>query len=480
MTTASSSAVPLSASTDLRPASLREVSLMKPAKSPLAPRIERYREGQAQRHQAPRRANADWSASDKRTDPVDILIRQGESRIRELLPVRYARMRASPLAFLRGAAAVMASDLATTSHAGINVQSCGDCHLNNFGSYATPEGMPVFDINDFDETSTAPFEWDLKRLATSLVLAGREGGLSSRECRMLAIDMTQAYVAEIIRLAEMTPFQAWNARIDLMRVIDEMPGHRTRDKLRQRLMRQIASMANQFGMIEPGTMPKLREHPPLVQRIPNQDESVRHAFARYVAQLPPERRILMERYALTDIIFKVVGIGSVGTFCALGLFSTADGETILLQIKEAQSSVLENNTGISTFANHGERVVVGQRIMQAASDAFLGWTHSVGQRNDAAGAGRHFYVRQTKDSRLAAIGERIEDELLPFYAQLCGHALGRAHGRSADLPLLAGYLGRGRGFADAIAQFGVRYASQTEKDWQVFNRAIADGRIEAG
>ncbi|WP_029604588.1 DUF2252 domain-containing protein [Kozakia baliensis] len=452
--------------------------------APLHTRAESYEIGKALRHEMPRRSNGEWRSGKDRLDPVTILEQQGKSRIQNLLPIRYARMRVSPLAFLRGAAAVMASDLGETPAAGLRVQSCGDCHLANFGSYATPEAIPVFDINDFDETAPAPFEWDLKRLSTSLVLAGREAGLRARECRELASVMAQSYAKEIEGLAQLTPFQAWNSRIDLLKIIGDMAGHRARDKLRARLSRQLDSISHQFGMIEPGKMPHLRERPPLVQRLPEHDDAVREAFKHYVDQLPPERRIILQRYRLQDVIFKVVGVGSVGRFCALGLYSTADGEPVILQIKEAQASVLEAYAGKVHTTNHGERVVTGQRIMQAASDAFLGWTrsmHSVSSHRlyDPSNAGHHFYVRQTKDTRLAAIGEQIENEILPFYAALCGKTLGRAHARSANLPMLAGYLGRGRGFSDAIASFGVLYADQTERDWKHFNDAITEGRLKA-
>ncbi|MCQ9154790.1 DUF2252 domain-containing protein [Acidomonas methanolica] len=446
---------------------------------PQLPRAERYAAGQALRHLSPRRANAEWSPPKDRIDPLNILIRQGAKRLPKLLPVRYARMRPTPLTFLRGAAAVMASDLARTANAGIFVQSCGDCHLNNFGTYATPEGVPVFDINDFDETAPAPFEWDLKRLSTSLVLAGGENGYSEKKSVALAASMAANYVTEIAKLAELPPLQAWNARINLLGVIDAVDDRKVREQLRARLKPQLASFTDQFGMVKPGPIPTFRDRPPLVVRLPERDESVRDAFARYLAALPQERRILLERYTLTDIVFKVVGVGSVGTFCAIGLFSSSDGEALLLQIKEAGESVLEEHLGSAGFANHGERVVVGQRIMQAASDAFLGWTRDTADAPDDEAAGRHFYVRQVKDARLAAIGEHLGTDLLPFYARLCGQALARAHARSADLPTLAGYLGRGRGFSEAIAGFGKLYAEQTREDWKIFVKAIADGTIHA-
>ena len=443
---------------------------------PLVPRIERHEAGRALRRTTSRHSHADWQARPDRADPIAILEAQGRRRIAELLPIRYGRMLASPLAFLRGAAAIMAADLATTPTAGFTVQSCGDCHLFNFGSYATPEGLPVFDINDFDETLPAPFEWDLKRLSASLVLAGRGRGLGSRDCRRLAADAVLAYASEIGRLARLAPLDAWSARIDLLDAIDAIGDRHARRQAQASLQQQLQSAAVQYGLLDTsGPRPRLIEKPPLVMRLPEREAEIGEAFARYAMTLSPERRLLLQRYRLQDAIFKVVGIGSVGTFCAIGLFSTADGEPLLLQIKEAQASVLEPFAGASIEATAGERVVVGQRVMQAASDLFLGWTDGVG----AASGGRHFYVRRLKDARLAALGTEIERQGLQDYAALCGRTLGRAHARSGDIVGLSGYLGRGRAFARAVAEFGVSYADQTERDFALFGTAVASGRLPA-
>ena len=448
----------------------------------LRTRQARYAAGMALRKTVKRSSHALWTPPATRPDPIGILLDQGKSRIADLLPIRHQRMKASPFAFLRGAAAIMASDLSFTPATGIRVQSCGDCHLDNFGCYPSPEGLPVFDINDFDETAPATFEWDLKRLATSLVLAGREASLSEKHCRRLAVSAVRQYVEEIARLSELTPLQAWNVRIDLRAVIDGIKDNTTRTGMMEKIQSQLGAISGHFGMIDPKSSVRLKEHPPFVTRLPQHNNIVRGAFARYVSDLPPERRIVLERYALQDVLFKVVGIGSVGTFCALGLFTTADHEPLILQIKEAQTSVLEPFQGAVDLPNHGERVVTGQRIMQASSDTFLGWTqttgkHTTSQTGRKAGGGRDFYVRQTKDVRLAMIGEKIENALLPEYAALCGRTLGRSHGRSADLSLLAGYLGKGQSFASAIADFAVRYADQSEKDWKAFTKAIADKRV---
>ncbi|MGD7069824.1 DUF2252 domain-containing protein [Acetobacter sp. AAB5] len=450
----------------------------------LIPRALRHANGIKLRKVAPRTQQAEWHPPKKRIDPVSILVTQGEHRISALLPVRYARMAVSPFAFLRGAAAVMAADLAGTLSAGPRVQSCGDCHLANFGSYASAEGTAVFDINDFDETLSAPFEWDIKRLGTSLVLAGRESGLSEASARNLARSMAQSYAQEMVRLAPMSPLEIWAERIDLSAAIAGFQDKQARKKVQSLLDARLESARTHFGLVaEDCGTPRLTEQPPLVVRLPEQDEAIRAAFARYIATQPPERAILLSRYTLQDVIFKVVGVGSVGTFCAIGLFSTPDNEVLLLQIKEAQVSVLAPYLQPSPFRNQGERVVVGQRIMQTASDAFLGWTHSSGTDEVDGETGslpigqRQFYVRRLKDQRLAAIGAEFAQIGLPDYALLCGRTLARAHARSGDVATLAGYLGGGRAFADAIAGFSVAYADQTKADWKTFCAAIKAGRI---
>ena len=432
----------------------------------------------------PRAAQSEWTLPANRTDPVEILRLQGLTRIASLLPVRYDRMKVSPFTFLRGAAAVMAQDLAKAPVSGIHVQSCGDCHLANFGSYASPEGMPVFDINDFDETLDAPFEWDIKRLGTSLVLSGHENGLSPKAARQLVKTMSLSYTQQMARLAGMTPLQVWVDRIDLVAAISDFEDPKVKAKAEKLLSDRLDAAKGYFGLVSSDKSgPSLKEKPPLVMRLPDQEEAIRLAFARYIATQPPERAILLKRYNLRDVIFKVVGIGSVGTFCAIGLFATADGETMLLQIKEAQTSVLEAGALPSPFKNQGERVVTGQRIMQAVSDTFLGWTHSnasIGSDTpDLAGAGRQFYVRRVKDSRLAAIGADVAQEGLEDYARLCGRTLARAHARSGNASMISGYLGKGAGFADAMAEFSQNYAQQTEADWKSFVTALEHGKLAA-
>ncbi|GAN95398.1 hypothetical protein Geu3261_0021_005 [Komagataeibacter europaeus NBRC 3261] len=449
-------------------------------------RAQRHARGVALRRRTMRAHHAQWHAPKRRPDPVDLLVRQGEGRIRDLLPVRYGRMMASPFAFLRGAAVVMASDLAHTPAAGPRVQACGDCHLANFGSYASPEGTPVFDINDFDETLPAPFEWDIKRLGTSLVLAGREGGLSEKKARNLAVSMARTYAVEMKRLAVLSPLEIWGNPIDLSAAIAAFSDRHARARAEILLRERMDSARCHYGLIDAdGGLPSLREHPPLVMRLPAHEDTIRHAFARYVATQPAELAILLDRYVLRDVVFKVVGIGSVGIFCAIGLFATPDGETLLLQIKEAQQSVLAPFAGASLFHNQGQRVVVGQRIMQAETDIFLGCTHTRSRPDadpvapDLSGAGRQFYVRRLKDARLAAIGADVTPEGLADYARLYGTTLARAHARSGDGAFISGYLGKGHVFSDAIGCFSTHYADQTKADWVRFTQAIKAGKIPA-
>jgi uncharacterized protein (DUF2252 family) len=433
---------------------------------------ERRAKGAEWRRQVPLGAQAEWQALANRADPVEVLIEQGKNRIAELLPVRYARMRADPFAFLRGAAAIMAADLAAGPSTGLRVQACGDCHLANFGGYASPEGIPVFDVNDFDETLPAPFEWDVKRLAASLAVAGHVAKASDRECRHLARIAAKSYRRHLGQLALLSPLAAWSSRIDLAAAIAEIDSNKIRHKIEQRREAVLRGAAEHYGLVErKGGDWKIKEKPPLVRRLSHHELHAHQAYASYAETLQEDRRVLVQRYHRRDIAFKTVGVGSVGTFCAIGLFVADDGSPLLLQIKEAQESVLAPFAGASDYANHGERVVVGQRMMQAATDVFLGWTRDPVN-------GRHFYVRRLKDSGLANIGAMLE-EALPFYADLCGRTLARAHARSGDAVALSGYMGDGSEFDKAIAEFAMAYADQTQHDWRALLDAIEAGRIPA-
>jgi uncharacterized protein (DUF2252 family) len=445
----------------------------------LLPMAERRQAGQDLRKLVPRAQHASWQPAPDRRDPLELLVETSRHRISSLLPLRYGRMRPSPFAFLRGSAAVMAADLTTTPTSGIWVQSCGDCHLANFGSYAAADGAPVFDITDFDETLPAPFEWDLKRLATSFAVDARDRGMSERACRQRARGVVAAYRQYMGRLMRLDPLRAWRSQIAVTEVLEGIPDARLRQRELKRL--HTATEAHRKGYPKLLERKKsgwrIRPRPPLIVPLADQHDNThelvaRTAFEAYKLSLPEERGLLLDHYRLTDVAFKVVGIGSVGTFCAIGLFSTRDEATLLLQVKEAQQSVLAPYTAPSVYANQGQRVVTGQRIMQGQRDVLLGWTQE-------HGSDQYCYVRQLKDSRLALIGEQLSNAAMPYYATLCGMTLARAHARSGDAARIAGYMGSGSVFDVAIAEFAMAYARQVERDWLLFVEAIKSGAIEA-
>jgi uncharacterized protein (DUF2252 family) len=438
----------------------------------LLSRADRREAGRARRQVLPRGAHADWRRPAGPRDPVVVLQAADAGRIRGLLPERYKRMRADPLAFLRGAAAIMAADLGGLPDTGLHVQACGDCHLLNFGAYASPEGTPVFDINDFDETLPAPFEWDVKRLAASLAVAARVRRMGNKAAAGLAAAAVEAYRRHMQELAALPPLDAWRSRIDLAAALAEIGSPVVRQREQRRLHAAVAASRMAYShLIGPDGL-HLPERPPVIFRLGSEEPTAHAAFAAYLDSLAEERRVLVERYRLRDAAFKAVGVGSVGTFCAVGLFATADGERLLLQLKEAKPSVLAPFAGPSAYANQGERVVVGQRMLQATTDVFLGWAQGGPE-------GRHFYVRQLKDSRLARVATDIEGRVLEPYARLCGRTLARAHARSGDAAAIAGYLGRGEAFDAAVAEFSLAYAVQTIADHSAFVAAIESGRVEA-
>jgi uncharacterized protein (DUF2252 family) len=414
------------------------------------PATERRQAGQTLRKIVPRSSHGHWAPVPTRSDPVEVLVESGRHRIASLLPIRYDRMRATPFTFFRGAAAIMAADLANTPVTGLWVQACGDCHLANFGTFASPEGNPVFDVNDFDETLPAPFEWDLKRLAASFAVDAQTRDLGDKAARNLAGTVVLAYRRHMHELARLSPLASWRSRVDV--------GY---PKLIERVKGKW----------------RIKEKPPLIfplsgQRDDTHEIVARTAFESYVLSLPEERRILLDRYELADVAFKVVGVGSVGTFCAIGLFVTRDDQTLLLQLKEAQTSVLAPYAGPSVYSRQGQRVVVGQRIMQTVPDIFLGWTEDRGDDQQC-------YIRQLKDSRLALIGADLAEGALPYHAMLCGVTLARAHARSGDPARIAGYIGTGTAFDSAISAFALAYAAQNRADWRQFQAAIKAGQIDA-
>ncbi len=443
------------------------------------PIAERRQAGQALRKVVPRSLHATWKPASSRRDPIQTLIDSDRHLLAHLLPIRYGRMRASPFTFMRGAAAIMAADLAETPASGLWVQSCGDCHLANFGTFASPEGAPVFDVNDFDETLPGPFEWDLKRLASSFAVDAYARGEPEKAARHLARTVVQAYRVHMADLVKLDPLDAWRLRIDAAQVLAGIEDSRLRDRELKRL--QLAAEASHKGypkLIERTSDGwRIRARPPLLLPLSGQNDdthelAARAAFDSYKLSLPEERRMLVDRYELADVAFKIVGIGSVGTFCAIGLFVTRDDATLLLQVKEARNSVLAPHAGPSLYANQGQRVVVGQRIMQTTPDMFLGWTADRGDD-------QHCYVRRLKDGRLALVGSDMATQALPHHALLCGATLARAHARSGDAARIAGYMGSGGVFDAAIADFATGYAAQVEQDWRMFLEAIKSGVIEA-
>ena len=434
--------------------------------------------GSALRAKVPRKSHAVWKAPSNRPDPVQLLIDSDTGRIAKLLPIRYGRMSKSPFTFLRGAGAIMAFDLARTPTTRLRVQACGDCHIMNFGGFATPERNLIFDINDFDETLPAPWEWDLKRLTTSIEVAGRSAGSRSRDREKAVRAAVQSYREHMAEYAAMPALEVWYEHIDLQSLIKRMPEAEYRKQSTKAVekARKKSIPSHVYPALVDGKEAEIKDDPPLIyheskQRQPAYRRQAALSLKRYREHLLPAYRVLFDRYELRDIALKVVGIGSVGTYCEAALFTDPENAPLFLQIKEARASVLERYAGGSVFATHGERVVVGQRLMQAASDIFLGWT--VGLES-----GRHFYVRQLRDMKIRMPLDMTDPAFLAYFAEACGWALARAHGRSGDPAMIAGYMGSNAKFDDAIIKFAAEYADQTESDYEVLKKAIKAGRIK--
>jgi uncharacterized protein (DUF2252 family) len=440
-------------------------------------RKERYATGKALRERVERQRHGEWTIGRNRRDPVELVIESSKGRIPELIPIRYGRMMVSPFTFYRGTANIMAADLASTPASGLDAQLCGDAHLLNFGGFDTPERRLVLDINDFDETLPGPWEWDLKRLVTSFVFAARSNGFSTADQREAALTCTRSYRERMLEFSEMTVLEIWYASIqfsDTLAAIHRKVG-------RHKLEKQIEKV--KVHQVPEHEFPKLvgmrggsyviKDAPPLIYhhpRILGDGEAIRRAFGLYRESLSDARRMLLDRYKVMDFALKVVGVGSVGTLCAIALLMAAADDALFIQVKEARPSVLEPYLGGSKFPNHGQRVVVGQHLIQAASDIFLGWTHGQGKR--------HFYLRQLRDMKIKPLVELFKPVGLLDYAGLCGWTLARAHARSGEPAMIAGYMGKSEVFDKAIAAFGKTYADQTERDYAAFKNAIRQGRIE--
>jgi uncharacterized protein (DUF2252 family) len=435
---------------------------------------DRTAHGQALREKVKRGDHAEWTAPKHRRDPIEILIEQGESRLPNLLPLRYSRMAVSPFAFLRGSAAVMAEDLAATPATGLTAQSGGDCHCLNFGGFATPERHLVFDINDFDETAVAPWEWDLKRLATSFVVATLD--IMDKDARVgLAETVARRYRETMAEIAGMPVLDAWYRGLvceDADKAADIGVGAKAIRKAVTFLTHAPIVSLKHGG----GPKPRIEDAPPLVYH-PSDNEAevfcsaVMATLPEYVSSLTPERQTLVQRYRMADAAYKVVGVGSVGTLCGVLLMISGNGEALFLQFKEATRSVLEAHAGTNPYAHHGERVVRGQRLLQAASDILLGFA--------TGPAGRHVYVRQLRDAKIKPQLETMSAKHFQRYAETCGEVLARAHARSADAVVLAAYLGKNTTFDEAIGGFAHAYGKQTVADHAALKKAIADGRLPA-
>jgi uncharacterized protein (DUF2252 family) len=438
---------------------------------------ERKARGKALREEAPRARHSGWKAARGRADPIEILRRNSAGRVPHLLPIRYGRMLRSPLAFYRGAAAIMAADLARTPASGVRVQACGDCHLLNFGSFATPERRVIFDINDFDETLPAPWEWDVKRLAASFVIAARNSHFSQRIARAAGAAAVRSYRERMAEYAELPTLEAWYASVSGIVEDAEDPELRSRyERLVRKERRRDHAREFTHLAYDAAGVACIRDDPPLIyhpdaERDPAFWREVHRVLARYRKSLADDRRVLFDRFRLCDLAVKVVGVGSVGTRCTIALFLAGENDPLFLQLKEARHSVLEPFAGKSAYANQGQRVVAGQRLMQAASDIFLGWTDGEG--------GRDFYVRQLRDVKITPMIELMKPRNLVNYARACGWVLARAHARSGDAAVLAGYLGKSETFDDAIATFAIAYADQNERDHAALVAAVRAGRIEA-
>jgi uncharacterized protein (DUF2252 family) len=439
-------------------------------------KIERGKQGKALREECPRSSQAEWKPRLKSQDPIKLLEESDVDRIPGLIPVKYQRMAVSPFTFFRGAAILQARDLANTRVSGIMVQACGDCHLANFGGFASPERVLVFDINDFDETFPGPWEWDAKRLGASLILAARDRGFSKTVGQDAVRAAAVSYRERMSEFAEMKVLDTWYTQVN----IDDLKEYFRKDpNMSARLLakQKQASSQNSEAVIPKLTavldgLRKIKDNPPViyhVQEFANNFEKLRLEFTgEYKKSLQTDRRKLYERYRYQDSVIKVVGVGSVGTRCYLSLLLADDDDPLFLQFKEARRSVLESPRGKSRYGHQGFRVVEGLRLMQASSDIFLGWTRT---------KGHDYYVRQFRDMKVSAEVETFRPRTLVGYATICGWALARAHAKSGDAAMIAGYLGSTDQFDGALAQYSEAYADQAESDFEKFQAAIRSGRL---
>jgi uncharacterized protein (DUF2252 family) len=458
-----------------RPARVRDI-VIEPG-TRFATLEERMEAGKALRKRVPRASHALWAPGRARRDPIELLDEQNKTRVAALVPIRWGRMLASPFTFMRGSALVMATDLSTTPNTGIRVQACGDCHMLNFGAYATPERNIVFDMNDFDETLPAPWEWDVKRLAASIEHAGRDLDMPGAARETAVREMSSNYRSYMAKFAEITALQVWYLRLDTATIGKRFARtaasrKRMAANIKRAQKRTMESAFIKMTSIVNGQR-RFVDNPPEIFHPKVRSEGhplFNEIFGKYLGTIRDDLRVLLSRYRAVDFVFKVVGVGSVGKRCGVMLMMANDGDALLLQIKEANPSVLDVYAGKSKYQNHGQRVVAGQRLMQASSDIFLGWTSL---------RGRDYYVRQLRDMKWAPDPSTFSRQQLNEIAAGCGATLARAHARSTDPALISGYLGRKGTFDDAMVEFARLYADQGERDFELLEAAVKKRRIKA-
>jgi uncharacterized protein (DUF2252 family) len=445
-------------------------------------RKNRVATGRALRAKIPLMQQGQWKKAKGRPDPIDILRKFDTRRMKQLVPIRYGRMLQSPFSYYRGAAEVMAFDLAQMPNTDLKVQACGDCHLMNFGGFATPERNIIFDVNDFDETLPAPWEWVVKRLAASVTLAARSIGLSDGKARECAATSACSYREHIRELSRMDPLRVWYAHISVNNFIEALP-----KATRKRVLKHIDEVASRSGseldypkLAGPvGGQIRITDHPPLIfhpepSHAPDDFQEARERiFQAYRETLSDDRRMLLDRYRVVDAAIKVVGVGSVGRRCWIALLMSEENDPLFLQFKEAVESALEPYAGKSTYSHHGQRVVMGQRLMQPVSDIFLGWA--------TAPTGRQFYVRQLHDAKIKPMVETFDAKMLDIYARACGWALAHAHSKVSEISsTISGYLGSSSDeFDQAMGKFALLYADQVEQDYAALKVAVRKGKVPA-
>ena len=440
--------------------------------------------GRAARSAVRRSAHAEWTPAADRPDPVALLRRQEETRVPDLVPVRHERMLASPFTFYRGAAVIMAADLASQPDSGLRVQACGDAHLSNFGGFASPERALQFDVNDFDETNPGPFEWDVKRLVASFEIAARSNAFAEKDTRLVVSSAVRSYRDSMAQFAAMTNLDVWYAHLDVEKVFAEARAQATPEEIK-RFEKNLAKAQSKDNLKAFTKLTeqvdgeyRIKSDPPLIVSLSDlfhgeEEEHLRAWLAdrlrSYRRSLQPDRRHLLESYRMVDFARKVVGVGSVGTRCWVALMlGRDDSDPLFLQIKEAEASVLEPYAGRSGYANHGQRVVEGQRLLQASSDILLGWIRTTG----VDGVERDYYVRQLWDWKFSADIDAMSPATMAVYARLCGWTLARGHARSGDRVAIAAYLGTGESFDKAISEFAIAYADQNQRDFAAVKDAF--------